>query len=100
MSTIADSLYGLVSTSCSLLFSAVKPSARYHVDDGCVVHGATDVPAGCVARCSTRPPPPSISTIALANGVVSAARGVDDRPLVRRHGDRLLDGLRRARRTA
>ena len=65
---------GCVSTSCSLLFSAVKPSARYHVDDGCVVHGATDVPAGCVARCSTSPPPPSISTIALANGVRHATR--------------------------
>ncbi len=53
----------------------MKPSARYHSDDGWVVHGATDVPAAWVARCSTRPPPPSISTIAPTNGATTDAEG-------------------------
>ena len=75
MSTTADSSCGFVSTSCSLESSAVKPSARYHSDDSWVVHGATDVPAGCVATCSTRPRPPSISTIAPTNGAATEADG-------------------------
>ncbi len=93
MSTIADSSYGLVRTSCSRLPSAVKPSARYHDGAGALAHAATDVPSGWTAACSTSPPPPSISTIALTKSRGEGGVDVDDRAPVWRHGDRLLDGL-------
>ena len=53
--------------------SAVNPSARYQFDDGIVVHGAIDVPAGSVARCSTS-----------AAGAVDLDDGADERRRQRR----------------
>ena len=73
MSTMTDWSNGFDSTSCSVDSSAVKPSAKYQWADVSVVHGATDVPASCVDRCSTRPPPPSISTIAATYGACTEA---------------------------
>ena len=93
MSTMADSSYGLVRTSCSTLPSAVNPSARYHDGAGALAHAATDVPSGWTAVCSTSPPPPSISTIALDEVGGQGGVDVDDRAPVRRHGHRLLDRL-------
>ena len=91
MSTMTVWSNGFVSTSCSVDSSAVKPSAKYQFVDGVVVHGAIDVPAGSVARCSTRAPVPSTSTIAPTNGAVDGRRGADRRAPERRD----LDGLRR-----
>ena len=99
MSTIATSSYGFVRISCSTAPPAVNPSARYHASDVCVVHGATDTPTespeGRCARCSTDAP----ATVDLDHraDVRRRDRGrVDGQRLVRRHGDRLLDGLIRA----
>ena len=86
MSTMADSSYGLVSTSCSTLPSAVNPSARYQDGAGALAHAATDVPSGWTAVCSTSPPPPSISTIALTK---SAVRAASTSTIVRRCGGTL-----------
>src|SRR4051795_13330243 len=72
MSTVALSEYGLLSTSCSVLFFAVQPSAKYHVGDVWVAHDVTASPADVVARCSTMPSPPSISTNAATNGPLVA----------------------------
>src|SRR6478752_2157378 len=59
--------------SDSTLPSTVNPSARYHVSDVSLEHGATEFPAGWRARCSTSPPPPSSSTTTLTNGAVASA---------------------------
>ena len=94
MSTMADSWNGFDSTSCSVLFPAVKPSARYHAADVDVAHGATDVPAGWIAAL--------LDDAAAAGDLDDGAAYGRRRPrrrrrsrdaLERRHHDALLDLL-------
>ena len=54
-------------TICSVLPSAVNPSAKYQFDEAALLQAATASPAGWRAICSTNPPPPSISTTADTN---------------------------------
>ncbi len=89
-STTAASSYGLVSTNVSMLPSTVKPSARYHSSEVLSAQGETESPAGCCARCSTNPRPPSISTTTLANGAVTKA---STSMVVRDHGSTTSDSV-------
>ena len=71
MSATAAWSWGFDSTRRSWLPSLVSPVAKYQRSDGLLAHADTDsaielVPTGHVAFCSTRPPPPSISTTAAA----------------------------------
>ena len=63
-SRIAESSAGFDTTTCSMLPSPVKPSARYHSSDGDDAHNATASPARCTMRCSTLTADPCVSMIA------------------------------------
>ena len=79
-----------MSTSVSILPSTVKPSAKYHSSEVLSAQGATESPAGCCARCSTNPRPPSISTTTLANAAVTNA---STSIVVRDHGSTTIDSV-------